>query len=426
MRLHVVPMLLVAMPLAADVETLTLKQAIEVALRQSPDILMARLDRQKAELGIQVARDPFSPKVYVGSGLAYSNGFPMSIEGSAPSIVQARATASIYNRPQSFSVQQARENARAAGLDVDSKQEEVALRTASLYLDARKAARGSEIARKQIESLIKVLETVRTRVREGRELEIEAKRAELNVALMRQRAESFDLERHYLESALAAVLGLGVGDRVVTSDEPLPLSGLPDSEDACVRAALDNSRELKKLQSNLIAKGFESKMNKSTRYPKVDLVAQYGLFAKFNHYEDFFRTFQRNNGQLGVSFQLPVFAGKAAAAQGAQADLELAQLRIQMNQTRGRIGIETRRQYQALRVAETSREVSRLSLDVAREQVTLLLVQMEEGRASLRQLEEGRYAENERWTAFYEAQHNLERAKLDLLKSTGTLLTALK
>jgi outer membrane protein len=412
--------------LFAEVETLSLKHAVDLALRQNPDILLARLDEQKAVLGVQVARDPFYPKLFVGSGLAYSNGFPMSIEGAAPSVVQSRAVGSIYNKPQSWAIQQAKETARGSAIDVETKQDEIAIRTAQLYLDARRASRGADVSRRQMESLNKVLDTVRARVREGRELEIEAKKAELNVAMIRQRAEAFESERHYLESALAAVLGLSIGDRVVAIDEPLTGIEVPDTEEDCVRAAIESSKELRKLQSNLAAKGFEAKISKSSHYPKVDLVAQYGLFAKFNHYEDYFRTFKQHNGQLGVSFQLPVFASKAARAQAAQAALESSQLRIQVNQTRGRISMETRRQFQAVRVAETSREVSKLSLDVAREQVTLLLVQMEEGRATLRQLEEARFAENEKWTAFYDAQHTLERAKLDLLKTTGTLLAVLK
>jgi outer membrane protein TolC len=86
---------------------MTLRQAVEAALKQSPDIALARLDEEKARQGVRLARDPFVPRVTVGSGLAYSNGFPMSIEGSAPSVVQAHASAFIFNRPQSFTVAQA-------------------------------------------------------------------------------------------------------------------------------------------------------------------------------------------------------------------------------------------------------------------------------------------------------------------------------
>jgi len=74
--------LLLALPTAlsaADLQTMTLGEAVRVALEQNPDVILARLDQRKAAQAVRLARDPFVPKVAAGSGLAYSNGFPMSI-----------------------------------------------------------------------------------------------------------------------------------------------------------------------------------------------------------------------------------------------------------------------------------------------------------------------------------------------------------
>jgi hypothetical protein len=51
---------------------------------------------------------------------------------------------------------------------------------------------------------------------------------------------------------------------------------------------------------------------------------------------------------------------------------------------------------------------------------------MEEGRANLAQIEQLRMAENEKWIAFYDAQHALEKAQLTLLKEAGTIVAALR
>src|SRR5579872_2353611 len=136
----------------AEIRPMTLRQAVATAVRQNPDIALARLEEEKARYGVRVARDPFFPHIKAGSGLAYSNGFPMSIEGSAPSIVQANASQFIFNRQQSFSVAQAREDARGASLAVTSKRDEVAFRIASLYLDAERALRIGALARKDADS----------------------------------------------------------------------------------------------------------------------------------------------------------------------------------------------------------------------------------------------------------------------------------
>ncbi len=73
---------------SAEVRPLTLRQTLELAARQNPDVTLARLDEQRAEQGIKVAVDPFRPKIYGGSGVAATYGYPNSIDGSAPSLFQ--------------------------------------------------------------------------------------------------------------------------------------------------------------------------------------------------------------------------------------------------------------------------------------------------------------------------------------------------
>ena len=45
-------------------------------------------------------RNNVIPQLIVGSGLGYSYGFPLSIEGSAPSLVTALAQSSVFNPAQ--------------------------------------------------------------------------------------------------------------------------------------------------------------------------------------------------------------------------------------------------------------------------------------------------------------------------------------
>jgi hypothetical protein len=46
---------------------------------------------------------------------------------------------------------------------------------------------------------------------------------------------------------------------------------------------------------------------------------------------------------------------------------------------------------------------------------------MQEGRASLRDVEEARVVENGKWMTFYDAQYAAEKAKWNLLRLTGGL-----
>lgn len=418
--------LLLGSGLQAEPRTLTLKQAVELALRQNPELVLARLDEQKAAYEIQAVREPMLPRIVVGSGLAYSSGMPMSIEGASPSIVQAQAIRNIYNAPQGYRVAEAKEMARASALEGAALREEVALRTATLFLDLEKALRTQEVATRQVEHLQRVEASVRLRVDEGREVPIEGKRAAVNVAHARQRAGLALSSRKILSQSLALVLGLNPADALTPAAEERGTPMLPADEGASVAEALNDNRQIRQLEATLSAKNLAVRGFRSNRLPKVDLVAQYALFGKFNHYEDYFNRFQRHNGQLGVSFQIPVFANSADEARAAQNEIEAKRLRHQINDTRGRIESDTRKAWQKIHDAESASDVARLDLDLAREQVSVVLAQMEEGRATLRQAEESRYQEQERWLALYEATQQLELARFELLRQTNSLVTALR
>jgi outer membrane protein len=418
-------LLLAACALHGEVRNMTLRQAVDLALRQNPDLALARLDELKAHAGIRVARGPFMPRVVVGSGLAYSNGFPMSIEGSAPSVVQANATQFLFNRPQNFLVAQAREEARGAAIGAISKRDEVAYRVAALYLDAERFSRIGALAQKAIDSQQKVLETIRAQVLEGRALPLTEKQAALALARTRQSVENLQDEQESAETQLAVALGFSADDRVHAVDEERTAPPLPASEPEAIQAALESNKELRQLQSQIAAKQLELRGDHAARLPRVDLVAQYAMMAKFNNYAEFFNKFQRNNGQLGVSFQFPLFS-PGVGAQMAQTEVELNHLKVELASARNRISADLQQSFREVKKAETAAEVSRLDLDVARAQLDVDLAMMQEGRLSLRQMEEARMVENDKWIALYDAQYAVEKAKWYVLRLTGGLLDAMQ
>ncbi len=408
---------------SAEVHSLTLRQTIELAVRQNPDVALVRLDEQKARAAIRAARDPFLPRVTAGSGLAYTNGFPMSIEGSAPSIMQAVAQQFVFNRPQSLEVARAKENARGAGIAVVSKRDEVVYRAAALYLDAERAARVGALARTAIERQQSVLDSIHAQVDEGRALPIAQKQAELALARDRQAAESVDDEQATAETDLALALGFPAEDRVraVAQDRPAP--PLPASEEQAAEAALAANSELRRLESQIAAKQLELRGAAAARLPHADLVAQYAVLAKFNNYTEYFSHFQRNNGEIGVSFQVPIFVPGVGSAT-AQGQADLTRLKIELANARNRIVSDLADSLRAARRAQTAADVARLDLEVSRELLSVDLAQFQEGRQTMRQVDEARLAENDRWIAFYDAQYALEKARWNVLRLNGGLLDA--
>jgi outer membrane protein TolC len=332
---------------------------------------------------------------------------------------------SLYNKPKRYELARVREMARGAEIDTLSKSDQVAYQTATLFLDAQQMGRSKQSLQLELESLQRVSGAIGVQVQEGRQLPIENKRVAVDLARATERVAAFGGDLDYSEASLAVVLGFSADDRVQPVDEERAAFEVPASEQAATELALQNNKDIRKLESQLQAKGFEVKEAEASRLPVIDAVAQYALLAKSN-YENFFTRFQRNNGELGVSIQIPLLTGSAAKGLASQAQTDILELRTQMGQLRNRIQLDTQKSYHELQKAMSAQEVARLDLDYNREQVSVLLAQLGEGRSTEQQVDNARLTEQEKWIAFYDAQHLVENARLDLLKQTGTLLAALR
>jgi hypothetical protein len=104
----------------------------------------------------------------------------------------------------------------------------------------------------------------------------------------------------------------------------------------------------------------------------------------------------------------------------------MQKIRVQMDQVRNRIITDTRRSYEVWQKAENIRNLSRMQLDLARQELTVLLAQNGEGRVLLSKVEQARLEEGDRWMALYDAETQVTRAKLAILRQMGTLLAVIQ
>jgi outer membrane protein len=411
---------------SAEVHPLTLQETLQIASLQNPDVVLARLDEQRAEEGVRVAQDPFRPKVYGGSGLAYVYGYPNTIEGNAPSLFQIRTDMHLYNKPQSYGVAAARELVHSFEYAAESKADAAAYEAADLFLTANQLEHEDQTTTTQIPSLQKVVSAMTAAVNEGTELPVELTRARVNLAMSQERAGAARLDADYYEMMLAIALGFPATDRVKPVDSDLPPGLSIPPEDQAADTALRNSRDLRQMQANVLAKQMDVRGLRSARRPQVDLVAQYALFARYN-YQYYFPSskFQHNNFEIGAAVTIPLLIGAARGGQLAQTYTDLEKLRIQTDQLRTRILADTRRSYQQWKKAESIRDLTRMQLDLARQDLSVLLAQNNEGRVAISKLEQARVEESSRWTALYEAEAQVTRTKLAILREMGTLVAAL-
>jgi outer membrane protein len=403
---------------------LTLKEAVNLAVANSRDLALARLQYGVMQRQIGVARSAFLPNLYSGTGVAYTNGFPLLEGGGAPAIFSLSYTQQIFNPPLKGEQRAAEQRAEEQRLSMDDVRDTVMSRTALDYLELAKVRHAVELMHSERTSAGHILEATRERADTGRELPVEVIRAQLTTARIEQRTAQLEDRDEFLSGELRDMMGLPADERIDVSTEEIPGAAAEASRDV-VSEAMANNVDLKEAQTELRAREFKLKGEQGGRWPSFALTGQYNVLSKINNYTDFFSKFQRNNVIFGVQVQIPIFASRTSSAVAfAQADLNAANLALEKK--RSEVSLDVRRRARLVREAELGGEVARLELQLAQENVRVLQAQFDGGRGSLKDLEAAHIEENDKWLAFLDANYSLQQAQLELLHTTGQLAQVLQ
>lgn len=417
-------LLLAALPLTLCAEQLTLQQCVARALENSADLRAAHAAQERAHEAYREARAQFIPNLVIGSGLAATRGMPLSIEGSAPSLFQVQSTALVLNQPQRHAIREAQQMWQSAESAAMHRRDQVAYQTAAAYLELHTVQRSMQYGKREIESATKIEQATAERVKEGREIPLEQARARLAVAKLRERTTGLEGRIAVLQQTLRALTGSQTD--IETTDSTLAPVEMPRTTEAAIERAIAEQQDLRRLEREVLARESRVKSERAQRWPQFELIGQYAMLSRTNNYDRFFRDFERHNAQLGVAMRFTIFDGNRIGARVGQAEADLAQARATLASARGTVSIDTAKAWRTVQQQEAAREVARLELDVARESLNVSLARFEEGRIPAAELERARSDESARWIAYLDANFQLERARLELHRQTGTLLAALQ
>jgi len=308
---------------------LTLKRAVGLALENSRDIQLARIQAGIAEKTATVTKSEFMPNLYAGSGAGYTYGIPETPGGRAPSVFNVTYTENILNGPLRGLANEQQENARAQRMMLDDTRNAVMARVATAYFELIKVHHSLELLRKEKESAEKIVQVTQDRQREGYELPMEVTRAQLTRAQIIQRVFQLEGRQDEIEVFLRNQLGLAPEQPIEVTSEELP--GMAEQEGAnLVALAAQSNPGLRAAESDVRAKEFRLAGEKKGYLPTLQLVSIYSRLANFNNYTDFFKTFQANNYNAGVSIQMPLFSSKTRAEIAlAKANLEASKIALE-------------------------------------------------------------------------------------------------
>jgi outer membrane protein TolC len=412
----------VLLPFAAqaqDSQPLALKDAVNRALRSSREVALAQARYDVAEKEVGVNKSVFQPNVYTGSGAAYTNGFPLTPGGAAPSIFNLSYIQAVFNPLQKAQVSAALERKEVQRLELEKTRNSIALQASSAYLELGKVRHSLELMRNQRQSNTRILSFTQQRVKEGYELPLETKKAELAAARTEQRIVQLENRESQLQQQLAALMGIPPGQRIEVATEPLSIE-TSEREREIIDQAVATSLDLRQSEYDRKAKEHLVAGQIATKWPTIDAVGEYALFGRFNNYQDFYKQFQQNNLTVGIQVKIPLINAQRSS-NVAFAKSELNASNLELRNKRQTVELEASRQYYRLREADAAREVARLEMEVAQENVKVIQATFYEGRANIRDIEHARLDETEKWLAYLDADYDRQKAQLNLLNITGEL-----
>ena len=398
---------------------LTLKRAVELALQNSKDIQLARLHVQIAEQGANLTRSEFLPNLYAGSGAGYTYGLPETPGGRPPSLFSVTYTQQILNGPLKGLAKEQQEEGRAQRATQEETRNAVVTQVATSYLELVKVRHSLEVLRKERDSAEKIVQVTQERQGEGYELPVEVTKAQLTRAQVVERILQLEGRQDELEVYLRNQMGMVADQKIDLAAEDLP--GAAEQEGAnLVAMASESSPSIAFAVSDVKAKEFRLQGEKRGYWPTLELVSIYSVLAKYNfkNYTNFIQNFRYNNLNAGVNVNMPIFSSKTRASIAlAQANLDAS--KINLSNTRTQVSAEVRQRSRKVQQTEAAKEVARLELQLAQQNVAVLQSQFGEGKANLRDMERARLDENEKWMAYLDANFRRQQAQLELLKTAG-------
>jgi outer membrane protein TolC len=405
--------------ICAHAETLPLARAIQLALAHSTSSAVANADVQRTFAAYREIRNGYLPQLVVGSGLGYSYGFPLTLEGSAPSIVNVVAQSTVFNPAQRQFQNAAKTEWRAAQFqDKDQRNaviQDVAISYAELVKWEARLLRSEE---DEVQA-VQLEKAVVQRLQEGVDSAVDLNKAKLTAARTRLRITEARGASDVLRRHLSVLTGLPLSS-IELAPETIPALPAISSEDDLPAKAVAVSPTIQSADQHAIAEAFRASGEHRALLPSLDFAAQYARLSSYNNYDQYYRKFQPDNATFGVSIRFPIFsAPQRARAQGA--DAEALKAKKQAEAARDKVSEETLKLQRAVEQLAAAREVAQLEYQLAQSGLEAAQTRQDAGTGTLHDLVDARGQASERYLLFQDADFEYQRVRMNLLRATGEL-----
>jgi outer membrane protein TolC len=402
-------------------EPVPLRRVVELALSHSTTAAISIAAEQRAFSSYSEVHDKYLPSLNVGSGLGATWGYPLSLEGSAPSIVNTTAQSALINAALRDFVRQARTEWQASTIQSKDQRDQIILETVLSYAELSKWEALTTHLTEDYAAALKTEEVVNQRIKEGVDTPLARNQAHLHAARVYLHISQAQGAIDVLRNRLSHMTGLAASS-IETIPDSIPALPEVKQEDNLAAHALEVSPTIQVASLHSNAMAFHARGEHRSLWPTADFAAQYALLASFNHYQDFFvpGSFQKHNATVGVVIRFPFFdPSQRARARAADADALLAQK--QAEEAKNRVSEQTLKLQRSVQQLAAAQEVVDLEYQISRSNLETTRVRVDAGSATLHDEDDARSQASEHYAALQDAKFQLEQARIALLRETGDL-----
>jgi outer membrane protein TolC len=427
---------LVLLPGSLLAEPVSLKRVVELSLVHATGAAIAAADEQRASASYRELHNNYIPQVSTGAGLGYSYGFPLALEGSAPSLFNINAQSALLNPGLRDFVRAAKVDSAVASLKTKDQRNQIIQDAALSYAELAKWEQRLARLQDTEAAANKMQAAVAERVKEGIDSEVDGTRARLSAARVRLRIAEAQGAADVLREHLSKLTGLPAAN-IQTDPDSIPAAPVAPPLPEVAKDSAASNPSVEAAVEHARAQYLRAQGEHKALWPSIDFAAQYALLSRFNNFQNYYipstpctvttvkvlcvtSAFQQNNATVGVSIRFPLFnASQRSRAQVADADALKATK--QAEAARNQVSEETLRLQRSVAQMQAARDVAQLEYEIAEKNLTAVQTRMDAGTATLHDLDDARSQASERFIALQDVTFELERSQLGVLRSTGDL-----
>ena len=417
-------------------EPLTLRQAINLALGQSPDAAVARADSVDARSAASMARTALLPQLTFTEDISRGNdpvyAFGMRLRQSQFS--QGDFALNALNRPQpignfstrfsgswmafdSFKTQKEIHRAdlfrQSASSSAKALDQQIAFRVVGAYQQVLYAQRTVDVAQHEQETAAALLRSVDDHVRAGLAVESDRMSAQVNVAARKQELIA---AQGALELAWASLReAMGAPELKESELKPIEPHTFPQG------ALEDEITTAVKTRPDLMALGqAQSAQASAVSAAKSDFGPRVSAYGNWEEDRTSFVGTGGNNWVAGMQISVDILPmGKRA--QLARESAAKQKIEAQVTGTQQHLRFQVSQAHIHRKTAELSLETAQAAMDESAESLRILKNRYSAGLATITDLLRAEDAERESQSNYWHAVYGNAMAYSELLYATGTL-----